>query len=83
MNGLVLTGVPISICKCETPDFEIIWKTRMCGDCHRLRRTIDVVLCNKCGGRVPSEKIPKEIKAQEQDCGHKSVDREFESLRGE
>jgi hypothetical protein len=75
------SGVVVSGCKCETPDFDVIWKTRMCVICRKLTRSIDIVLCSKCGGKVPSERIPEEIKRQEEDCGHKAIDRAFESLR--
>jgi hypothetical protein len=53
----------------------------MCAICHKLKRSIDIVLCSKCGGRVSSERIPKEIKRQEEDCGHKVIDGAFENLR--
>ena len=75
------SGVVVSECKCETPELDVIWKTRMCADCGKLKKAIDVVLCTKCGGKVPSGRIPEEIIRQEKDCGHHTIDRKFESLR--
>jgi len=74
------TGVVVSECKCETPEPDVIWKTRMCAICRKLKRSIDIVLCRKCGGKVPSKRIPEEIKRQEKDCGHKAIDGAFERL---
>ena len=76
-----VSGVLVSECKCEKPDFVVCWKTRMCAVCHKAIKSIDVVLCKKCGGKVPLGGIPEEIKKQEQDCGHNVLDGEFERFR--
>lgn len=79
--GIELLGTIYSECKCVEPDYDVVWKTRRCAACGSLIRTIEVVLCRKCGGRVSDEAIPEEILKQEQNCGHNIIDGAFEALR--